>query len=104
MQFLIIGRDGDDIHAGDRRLAARPAHLEALAVRVAAGEVLSAAALLGPEGDMRGSMVVCDFPDRAAVDEYLSTEPYRLADVWREVEVHPIRPLDLAALPRSSSR
>jgi len=102
MRFLVIGRDGDDAEAPGRRQAARPAHLAALVQRVAAGEILHAAALLNEAGGMKGSMLICDFDSREALDAYLASEPYRAADVWRSIEIETLRPLDLKTMAESS--
>ena len=36
---------------------------------------------------MKGSVLILDFPDRAALDEYLANEPYVLEKVWEKIEV-----------------
>ena len=36
---------------------------------------------------MKGSALVMDFPDRAALDAYLNSEPYVAEGVWEKVEV-----------------
>ncbi len=35
----------------------------------------------------KGSALVMDFPDRAALDEYLNNEPYVVEGVWQKIEV-----------------
>ena len=37
--------------------------------------------------EMKGSALVMEFPDRAAVDEYLKNEPYVSEGVWERIEV-----------------
>lgn len=91
MQFLIIGRDGSDSEAPARRQSTRPAHLQALKARQAAGEIVQAGALLNEAGDPVGSAVIFEAPDRAAVDAYLAAEPYVAAGVWATTEVTPLR-------------
>jgi len=80
MPFLITAPDYTD--ALERRMATRQAHLDALAGLKAEGKVLYAAALLNDNGDMAGSVLVMDMPDRAAIDAWLATEPYILQNVW----------------------
>ena len=63
-------------------MAARPAHFERAAQLKAAGNFILGGALLDESGNMKGSMMVVQFPDRAAVDEWLRTEPYMLGKVW----------------------
>lgn len=91
MQFLIIGRDGSDADAPARRQAARPAHIEGLKTRRAAGEVVEVGALLDDVGSPIGSAMIGEFPDRAAVDAYVAQEPYTRAGVWVTTEVTPLR-------------
>jgi hypothetical protein len=40
---------------------------------------------------MIGSMIVYEFPDRAALDEMLKNESYITGKVWEKVEVMPFR-------------
>jgi uncharacterized protein YciI len=91
MQFLVVAKDGTDEEAIERRRRVRPTHLEAIAPRVEAGNVLVGGAMLSEDGEMIGSMLLVDFPDRAAVDAWLAGDPYVTGDVWREVEVRPFR-------------
>jgi len=94
MQFLIIGRDGTDDKAAERRQAARPAHIEGLTARNAAGQIVKVGAILDDAGNPIGSALIGEFADRAAADDYVSTEPYKLAGVWVTVEVFPLRLLN----------
>jgi len=36
---------------------------------------------------MKGSALVMEFPDRAALDKYLESEPYVVEGVWQKIEV-----------------
>ena len=36
---------------------------------------------------MKGSVLILDFPDRAALDDYLRNEPYVTEGVWETIEV-----------------
>ena len=49
--------------------------------------ILCAGGLLGDEGQVKGSVLIVDFEDRAELDEYLNNEPYILESVWERVEV-----------------
>lgn len=91
MQFLIIGRDGTDAEAPARRAASRPAHIEGLNARNAAGEIVKVGALLDDAGNAVGSAMIGEFADRAAADAYVAGEPYMKAGVWVSVEVTPLR-------------
>lgn len=83
MQFIIKAYDGEG--KLDKRMEVRPMHLEGM--KKLGDQVILAGGLLDEEGKMKGSMLVVDFPDRAAVDEYLASEPYVLAEVWEKIEV-----------------
>ncbi|MGX9364449.1 YciI family protein [Desulfoplanes sp. PS50] len=88
MQFVVIGHDGKDDKALDRRLAAREAHLATFKENHAKGVFLYAVALLDNDGTMNGSIIVCDFPSEEALKtEWLDTEPYVLGKVWESVEI-----------------
>lgn len=93
MQFLVIMRDGSDAEALERRMKARPAHLEHAKVLKKEGRIVVGGPLMDGEGSdkMVGSFSVVDFPSRAELDEWLETDPYRKGDVWRSFEVMPIR-------------
>lgn len=91
MQYLLTAYDGTDDEAADRRIAARKGHLALGDELVAAGNMLYGTAILDDSGRMIGSMLVLDFPDRAAVDEWLRREPYVVGEVWKQVDIRPCR-------------
>jgi uncharacterized protein len=92
VQFLVLGYDGDDEGALDRRLAVRQAHLAQADQLTDAGHLLYAVAILDDDGKMAGSAMVLDFPSRTELDAWLEVEPYVTGDVWRRVEVSGCRP------------
>ena len=83
MQFVITAHDGENML--ERRLAVRARHLENMAK--VKGKVLCAGGLLDGEGKMKGSVLIVDFENRAALDAYLAGEPYVVEGVWEKVEV-----------------
>lgn len=83
MQFLIKAYDGPN--ALEKRMAVRPRHLEGM--KALGKQIIVAGGLLDEAGKMKGSALVMDFPDRAALDAYLQNEPYVVEDVWQEIEV-----------------
>jgi uncharacterized protein YciI len=91
MQFLVVARDGTDGGAVERRMRVRPTHLEAIAPLVEDGHVLVGGAILNEAGDMIGSMLLVEFPERAAVETWLEADPYVTGGVWKEIEVSPFR-------------
>jgi len=86
MQFILIGYDGADEGALDRRMAVRGEHLEKIEVLKKSGEFLFGGAILDDDGKMIGSMIVYDFPDRNSLDERLKDEIYIKAGVWEKIE------------------
>ena len=87
MQFLIIGKDGKDDKAMERRLAAREQHLKLGDEMEASGERWYGCVMLDDNGKMIGSMAVLDFPSEKELQEYLKKEPYIVGNVWKTVEV-----------------
>jgi uncharacterized protein YciI len=91
MQFLLTAYDGTDGEAAGRRLAARPEHLEKIRELKNSGEFLFGGAILDDSGNMIGSMVLYEFPDRKTMDERLKDEPYIYAGIWKKIEIVPFR-------------
>lgn len=87
MQFLVLGYDGKDEQAAERRAAARPEHLALAEKMKGEGKLLYAAAILDDGGAMSGSMMVCEFESRKQVDEWFEHEPYVVGKVWHNIEV-----------------
>lgn len=91
MQFLLVALDGTDPGAFERRMKVRPEHLEKIAVLKKRGEFLLGGAILDDDEKMIGSMIVYEFPDRAALDRSLENEPYIVNYVWEKIEIKPYR-------------
>jgi uncharacterized protein YciI len=88
MQFIVIGYDGKDDGALDRRMTAREEHLKMAASMYESGKWLYAAAILNDEGKMAGSMIVCDFESKEALEEqWLNNEAYIKGKVWERIEI-----------------
>ena len=83
MQFMIKAYDGPNVL--DKRLAVRPRHLEGM--KRLGRHIICAGGLLDEEGKMKGSALVLEFESRAALDDYLASEPYVTEGVWEKVEV-----------------
>ncbi|MCI5065356.1 YciI family protein [bacterium] len=91
MQFLVLGYDGSDSEAVNRRMAVRDAHL-ALGDKLRdEGKLLYAVAMLSDEGQMCGSVMVGEFSTREELDQWLAEEPYVVGKVWQRVEVIPAK-------------
>jgi len=91
MQFLLTAFDGSDPGAPERRQKARPGHLEKIRIMRNLGQFVFGGAILDDNGQMIGSMVVYEFPNRKALDNYLKEELYVTEKVWERIEVKPFR-------------
>jgi uncharacterized protein len=88
MQFIVIGYDGTDEKALERRLAVREDHLKSAKRLYETGKWLYATAILNDDGKMIGSMIVCDYPSQEELQEqWLTHEPYVKGNVWKAIEV-----------------
>ncbi len=88
MQFLVVGLDGDDEGAMDRRLAVREAHIALGDELLKSGNMWYGAAILDDDGKMKGSALFMDFPSEKELQEWLDREPYVTGEVWKSVQIH----------------
>jgi uncharacterized protein len=89
MQSLRLAYDAGDEMAGERRAAARPAHLSLISKMKDAGDMHIAAAIQDEQGIVIGSVLICELSSRVEVDSWLKEEPYVTSQVWDRIEVHP---------------
>ena len=66
-------------------MAVRSRHLEGM--KNLLDHIVCARGLMDEEGKAKGSALIMEFPDRAALDAYLASEPYVVEHVWDRVEV-----------------
>jgi uncharacterized protein YciI len=95
MLYAIISVDVAD--SLPKRLAARPAHLERLQVLQNEGRLL----LAGPhpaidsenpsDAGFTGSLIVAEFTDLAAAQQWAAADPYIDAGVYAKVTVKPFK-------------
>ena len=95
MWYAIICEEIED--SLEKRLAARPAHLDRLRELVDQGRLLIA----GPhpaidsedpgEAGFDGSLLVVDFPDLEAATRWAESDPYVTAGVFSAVKVKPFK-------------
>jgi uncharacterized protein YciI len=95
MLYVIIGEDVEG--SLEKRLAARPAHLERLHALRDAGRLLVA----GPnpaidandpgEAGFSGSIIIAEFDSLEAAQGWADADPYRAAGVYRHVTVKPFK-------------
>lgn len=86
MQFLVKAYDGPNML--EKRMAVRPRHLEGM--KALGKQIIAAGGLLDEGGKMKGSALIMEFPDRAALDAYLAGEPYVVEGVWQKIVVEPM--------------
>ena len=86
MQFLVRAYDGPNML--EKRMAVRPRHLEGM--KTLGKQIIAAGGLLDEDGKMKGSALIMEFPDRAALDDYLAGEPYVVEGVWQKIVVEPM--------------
>lgn len=91
MDFLVIAMDGTDPDAPGRRQAARDEHLAGIRKLKDEGRFVGGGAILDDGGNMIGSAVILDFPDRESVEKCIADDPYTKANVWQDVTIRPFR-------------
>jgi hypothetical protein len=95
MLYAIIGEDASG--SLDKRLAARPAHLERLNVLQSEGRLLLAGPFPaidgsdpGPAG-FSGSLIVAEFDSLDSAQAWADADPYVAAGVYAKVSVKPFK-------------
>jgi uncharacterized protein len=91
MQFIVTGHDGTDEGALERRLAVRDEHMKLVETMKKEGRYLYAAALLGKEEKMIGSVLIVDFPSMNELEQWLNIEPYVKGNVWKQIDIKPCK-------------
>ena len=95
MWYVIMGEDAPGTL--DKRLAARPAHLERFRAMQAQGRVLAVGpmpAIDSPDPGQAGffgSLAILDFPSLSEAETFAQADPYVAAGVWHKVTVKPFR-------------
>lgn len=82
MPFVLIAPDHTDAEAPARRLAARPAHLEAIDRQIALGHLIYGGAMVDHAGQMTGSIIVTNFATLTEAESWLNADPYIAQKVW----------------------
>ncbi|ODU01533.1 MAG: hypothetical protein ABS89_07255 [Thiobacillus sp. SCN 63-1177] len=95
MFYAIVGQDTAD--SFERRLAARPAHLERLHALQQAGRLLLAGPFPAIDSNdpgaagFTGSLIVAEFDTLADAQAWAEADPYVTAGVYAGVSVKPFR-------------
>lgn len=95
MLFMIVGEDVDN--SLEKRLQARPAHIERLKAMQEQGRIV----LAGPnpaiesedpgEAGFTGSLIVAEFDSLSEAQEWANADPYMDAGVYQKVSVKPFK-------------
>jgi len=91
MQFMIIAYDGTDEAARNRRMAARPAHIDGVRLLKESGKLIAGGAILDDAEQMIGSTLYVEFDSKSELDSWLEQDPYVTGGVWKDITVQPIR-------------
>ena len=95
MFYAIVGEDVSD--SLDKRLAARPAHLDRLHALQQAGRLLVAGPFPHIDSNdpgaagFSGSLIVAEFDTLAAAQAWADADPYVAAGVYAHVSVKPFK-------------
>jgi len=95
MQYIVTGYDFTDDGAIQRRLNVRPHHLDFARATKAAGNLISAAAILDDNGNAVGSVMIFQFDTEEQLEAWKSNEPYVTQGIWETVDVKPARVAEL---------
>jgi uncharacterized protein len=87
MMFVVTAFDRPG--AGELRAKRRPAHLEYLKGK--SEQIRAGGALLDPEDQPIGSMLIIEAADQAAAEALVAGDPFRREGVFERVEVRPWR-------------
>jgi uncharacterized protein YciI len=95
MFYAIVGQDVPD--SLDKRLAARPAHLERLHALQQAGRLLLAGPFPAIDSNdpgtagFSGSLIVAEFESLADAQAWADADPYVAAGVYAQVSIKPFK-------------
>ncbi len=92
MKYVIHAYDAQDAQAPNRRMAARPAHLEGVKTLKANNQYVLGGALLNADGQMIGSMMVVEFETEESMQNWYKNDPYVVQNVWSNVNINTFRP------------
>ena len=91
MQFVITAMDYTDDDALNRRKAYREAHLVSVRQMIDKGNFISGGAILDDKGNMIGSTLHLEFPDRESLDRHLAKDPYIDGKVWDDIDIKTVK-------------
>lgn len=94
-QYLVLGRDGKDEQALERRMGQRPQHFEGARKLKSQNNFIVGGAMLDDNDKMIGSAMIVQFETTDDLNEWLAEEPYINGKVWDSYEVIPFRVADV---------
>ncbi|WP_114937219.1 YciI family protein [Mucilaginibacter endophyticus] len=94
-QYLVTAYDYTDAEAFDRRMAARPHHVDGAKALKANGNLITAGAMLNEDGKMVGSTMIVQFESLEELEAWKQNDPYITQRVWESVDVKPFKVADL---------
>jgi uncharacterized protein YciI len=89
MLYAIIGQDVEN--STEKRLAARPVHLQRLEALKESGRLVLAGPFPTDDGAFMGSLIVAEFDSLDAAKAWAESDPYVLDGVFEQVDVKPFR-------------
>lgn len=89
MLYLVLAHDATDPDAPSRRAAVRERHLEGIRPLADDGRLHVGGAFLDADGVMRGSMMLVEAEDEAALRRLLDEDVYSREGVWERFEIRP---------------
>jgi len=90
-QYLISAQDFTDEQALERRMAARPAHLENVKKLKSKNHYIIGGAMLNEAGKMIGSTMIVQFETPENLQEWLQNDPYVIEKVWDQIKIKPFK-------------
>jgi uncharacterized protein YciI len=94
-QYLVTAYDYTDAEAFQRRMAARPHHVDGAKALKASGNFLIGGAMLNEEGKMIGSTMIVQFETDEEMEAWKQNDPYISQKVWESVDVKPFKVADI---------
>ncbi|MFT3702702.1 MAG: YciI family protein [Agriterribacter sp.] len=94
-QYVIIAHDGNDADALNRRMKARPAHLDTARKLKTNNNFIIGGAMLDKQQQMNGSVMIVEFENEEKLNEWMQNDPYMVNNVWQQVTVSLFRVADV---------
>ena len=94
-QYIVIAHDFTDANALERRMAARPLHFDKARELKAQNSFIKGGAILNVEGKMIGSVMLMQFENEEALENWKQNEPYIIQRVWEKIDIRPFMVADV---------